>query len=191
MWIHWLSTCKSRAPAHGIVKIRADLSLQYWDWAKYAESPQTSPIFNGDPYSLGGNGEWVPHDSNYLQPPPGTTTPIKLPGGLGGGYVNSGPFVNLSVNLGPVIPAMGTPPGPDGGLGYNPRRIKRDVGPAINMLYANYSTIHGKLRHITSCCCVSSTRLFMLLIDERYIRSSSSTQYHGIPKDLRRLRFLC
>lgn len=50
----------------------------------------------------------------------------------------------MSVNLGPVGGLNGTAPGPDGGLGYNPRGLKRDVGPAINIRYANYSTVLSK-----------------------------------------------
>ena len=72
---------------------------------------------------------------------PGNDQPLALPAGVGGGYVQTGPFANMTVNLGPVSGINGTIPGPEGGLGYNPRRLKRDVGPAINMRYANYSTV--------------------------------------------------
>lgn len=47
----------------------------------------------------------------------------------------------MTVNLGPVGGLDGTEPGPDGGLGYNPRGLRRDIGPAVNMRYANYSTV--------------------------------------------------
>lgn len=50
----------------------------------------------------------------------------------------------MTVNLGPVGGLEGTAPGPNGGLGYNPRGLKRDVGPALNTRYANYTTILGK-----------------------------------------------
>lgn len=69
---------------------------------------------------------------------------LELPPGVGGDYVETGPFANMSVNLGPVGGINGTAPGPEGGLGYNPRRLKRDVGPAINLRYANYSTALSK-----------------------------------------------
>ncbi|KAK3938963.1 tyrosinase-like protein orsC [Diplogelasinospora grovesii] len=114
----------------------------YWDWPRYASAPQNSPIFNGDPYSLGGNGEYIPHDGPVITPPAGVGgDPIQLPAGVGGGYVTTGPFANMTVNLGPVGGLVGTAAGPDGGLGYNPRGLKRDVGPAMNTRYANYTTV--------------------------------------------------
>ena len=69
---------------------------------------------------------------------------ISIPAGVGGGLVKTGPFANMTVNLGPVGGLNGTAPGPDGGLGYNPRGLKRDVGPAVNVRYANYSTVLNK-----------------------------------------------
>ena len=114
----------------------------YWDWPKYAKAPQDSPIFNGDPYSLGGNGEYIPHDGPVIVPPPGIGGDnISLPAGVGGGFVKTGPFANMSVNLGPVGGLADTAPGPLGGLGYNPRGLKRDLGGAMNMRYANYTTV--------------------------------------------------
>ncbi|WYZ37128.1 hypothetical protein EsH8_II_000634 [Colletotrichum jinshuiense] len=117
----------------------------YWDWPKYASAPEKSPIFNGDPYSLGGNGEYVPHDGPVIVPPAGVGgSNIQLPAGVGGGFVTTGPFANMTVHLGPVGGLEGTTPGPDGGLGYNPRGLKRDVGPAMNERYANYTTVLSK-----------------------------------------------
>jgi tyrosinase len=47
----------------------------------------------------------------------------------------------MTVNLGPVGGLEGVAAGPDGGLGYNPRGLRRDVGPAMNTRYANYTTL--------------------------------------------------
>ncbi|KAL7917048.1 hypothetical protein ACQKWADRAFT_324968 [Trichoderma austrokoningii] len=105
----------------------------YWDWPKYASAPEKSPIFNGDPYSLGGNGDFIPHDGRFRK----TTNNLPIAGigmyvppGLGGGFVTTGPFANMTVNLGPLD-----------SLAYNPRRFKRDIGPSHNMRFANYTTI--------------------------------------------------
>ncbi|KAH6664819.1 hypothetical protein F5X68DRAFT_237253 [Plectosphaerella plurivora] len=114
----------------------------YWDWPKYASGPEKSPLFNGDPYSLGGNGDFIPHEGPVIVPPPGVGgSPIQLPAGVGGGFVTTGPFANMTVNLGPFGGLEDTEPGPEGGLGYNPRGLKRDLGPAMNTRYANYTTV--------------------------------------------------
>lgn len=79
-----------------------------------------------------------------LIPPAGLGSgPVWLPGGVGGGFVRTGPFADMVVNLGPVGGPAGTVPGPDGGFGWNPRGLKRDVGPALNLQFANYSTLLG------------------------------------------------
>jgi tyrosinase len=75
-------------------------------------------------------------------PPPGVGGGnIQLPPGVGGGFVKTGPFANMTVNLGPVGGLADTAPGPMGGLGYNPRGLKRDLGGAMNTRYANYTTV--------------------------------------------------
>jgi hypothetical protein len=112
----------------------------YWDWPKYAHAPQDSPIFDGSDTSLGGNGEFIEHEGPVIQSPDGQTS-LQLPPGVGSGNVTTGPFANMTINLGPVGGLNDTAPGPDGGLGYNPRSLKRDVGPALNERYANYSTV--------------------------------------------------
>ncbi|KAK8006936.1 hypothetical protein PG989_000926 [Apiospora arundinis] len=121
----------------------------YWDWSKYAEAPQDSPIFSGDDDSMGGNGEYLPDFPNsVIVLPEGVTgDDIVLPRGLGGGLVTKGPFANMTVNLGPFGALHDTPPNPQAdGLGYNPRPLKRDVGPAMNMRYANASTVWNLLQ---------------------------------------------
>ncbi|KAK4183281.1 hypothetical protein QBC35DRAFT_544200 [Podospora australis] len=115
----------------------------YWDWPKYASAPQDSPMFDGSETSIGGNGNYIPHDGAVIVPPPGTGgINISLPSGLGGGFVTTGAFAHMQVNLGPVVPLQdGTPTGPEFGLGYNPRGLKRDLGPLANTRFANYTTV--------------------------------------------------
>ncbi|KAF4636967.1 hypothetical protein G7Y89_g1107 [Cudoniella acicularis] len=115
---------------------------QYWDWSKWANAPQDSPIFDGSAYSMGDRGEYIPgHPGLTLAPPAGSSNPtIYLPPGYGGGCVQTGPFSNMTVNLGPIGLSTGVP-GPDGGFGYNPRCLKRDVGPYPSQKWCNYTRI--------------------------------------------------
>ncbi|KNG48215.1 Di-copper centre-containing protein [Stemphylium lycopersici] len=115
----------------------------YWDWGRYAASPETSPVFDGSETSMSGQGERVQHSSNGIKP-----------AGNGGGCIASGPFKGMMVNLGPVAaadaPAPPRNPRTDG-YGYNPRCIKRDISNYLTQLYAttpkiaslitNYKTI--------------------------------------------------
>lgn len=108
-------------------------------------------MFDGSAYSMGGNGEFINHTGLVIPPPVAGVNPtIYLDPGFGGGCVKTGPFSNMTVNLGPVGAAGGliingtetdVPQGPDGGLGYNPRCLKRDVGPFCLQKYNNYTRI--------------------------------------------------
>ncbi|KAF2653232.1 Di-copper centre-containing protein [Lophiostoma macrostomum CBS 122681] len=91
----------------------------YWDWGRWASSPETSPIFDGSDTSMSGQGIKTTHSSNGLKP-----------AGNGGGCIEKGPFKNMTVNLGPLatMPDTTPPKNPRAdGFGYNPRCIKRDL----------------------------------------------------------------
>ncbi|KAL5411653.1 hypothetical protein PMIN06_003663 [Paraphaeosphaeria minitans] len=91
----------------------------YWDWGRWASSPETSPIFDGSETSISGQGEKVTHNSNGMKP-----------AGNGGGCIASGPFKDMKVNLGPMATLGDTLPPKNprsDGYGYNPRCIKRDI----------------------------------------------------------------
>ncbi|KAI7924943.1 hypothetical protein M9X92_003519 [Pyricularia oryzae] len=117
----------------------------YWDWALTAETGmETSPIWDGSETSLDGNGEFIADKGPVVIDMPGLP-PFPLPTGSGGGCVTSGPFANLTVNLGPIsLPAPGPVTlGPPGGkmLGYNPRCLKRDLTSELIQQYANINEV--------------------------------------------------
>ncbi|KAL5360108.1 hypothetical protein BJX96DRAFT_174978 [Aspergillus floccosus] len=96
----------------------------YWAWNKYADDPLNSPIFDGSPYSMSGNGPYIPHNDTEIAPG------VFIPAGAGGGCVSSGPFKKWTVNLGPVwlslkIPGLAAQNG--SGLEHNPRCLRRDI----------------------------------------------------------------
>ncbi|KAI9929412.1 hypothetical protein ASPWEDRAFT_51984 [Aspergillus wentii DTO 134E9] len=96
----------------------------YWAWNKYAHDPENSPVFDGSPYSMSGNGDYIRHNDSELAPG------IYIPTGNGGGCVSTGPFKNWTVNLGPVQPIEKLPglvAQNGSGLNYNPRCLRRDI----------------------------------------------------------------
>ncbi|KAF4983406.1 hypothetical protein FZEAL_1135 [Fusarium zealandicum] len=116
----------------------------YWDWALTAVTGLSkSSIFDGSEYSMSGDGESIPGKQNIILGLNSGIPPLYLPTGNGGGCVKSGPFKDMSVNLGPV--ALDLPGGKveakKNPLSYNPRCLKRDLGDAINRRYANSTSI--------------------------------------------------
>ncbi|PPJ50635.1 hypothetical protein CBER1_05750 [Cercospora berteroae] len=104
-------------------------TFPYINWGRYAEDLYNAPIFDGSETSMSGNGD--PDSRNNGTWIPNAALPqIQLPGGEGGGCVTSGPFANLTVNLGSLAPALSyIPVNPlPNGLGYNPRCLRRDLG---------------------------------------------------------------
>lgn len=104
----------------------------YWNWGKSAFDPINSPLFDGSPSSLGSNGAFVPHNCtdalmNGMQ---------CIPPGQGGGCLTKGPFVNMTINLGPISPTLAAQnitalPESDF-FKYNPRCIRRDVSSYVS-----------------------------------------------------------
>ncbi|KAH7348468.1 hypothetical protein BKA65DRAFT_261082 [Rhexocercosporidium sp. MPI-PUGE-AT-0058] len=112
----------------------------YWNWGRYASDPINSPLFDGSDTSLSGNGLYTNHTGVII---PGAPPPFDvIPPGVGGGCVTTGPFKNMSVNLGPLAASISdVPPNPQAdGLGYNPRCLRRDVNPNSSAVTAtNYT----------------------------------------------------
>lgn len=108
---------------------------------------EKSPIFDGSDTSMSGNGAYIPGNElgqlNLGGAPGSDLPPLYLPAGHGGGCVTSGPFKNMSVNLGPVsLPLVNGNLASNGnGFAYNPRCLKRDLTDAINQQYSNASAV--------------------------------------------------
>ncbi|KAM7211037.1 hypothetical protein V8F06_013585 [Rhypophila decipiens] len=112
----------------------------YWNWDRYAQDPINSPLFDGSDTSMSGNGVFVPHPGVGV---PSAPPPFNMiPPAQGGGCVTTGPFRNMSVNIGPLAPTLKDikpNPQPDG-LGYNPRCLRRDLNRnSAAVTTANYT----------------------------------------------------
>ncbi|KAK3904935.1 hypothetical protein C8A05DRAFT_13240 [Staphylotrichum tortipilum] len=111
----------------------------YWNWDRYAKDPANSPLFDGSEGSMGGNGAKEAHQGI---PIPGAPRPYNMiPPADGGGCVTTGPFKNMTVNLGPLAPTLQITRNPrSDGLGANPRCLRRDVNKnAAAVTTANYT----------------------------------------------------
>lgn len=69
-------------------------TLPYWNWPMWASSLSTSPLFDGSPYSLSGDGYLQDENVTYM------INENVIPHGSGGGCVMSGPFVDYTVIYG-------------------------------------------------------------------------------------------
>ncbi|ORY08686.1 hypothetical protein BCR34DRAFT_569456 [Clohesyomyces aquaticus] len=115
----------------------------YWNWGLTAQTGfEKSPIFDGSDTSMSGNGEFVPNQGEVNLGGNGLPD-LYLPHGTGGGCVKSGPFKDMSVNLGPVQLGLtnGSTVSNGDGKGYNPRCLKRDLTLEINKRFANMTSI--------------------------------------------------
>ncbi|GKT73124.1 tyrosinase central domain protein [Colletotrichum tofieldiae] len=79
-----------------------------WEWEyDTTGNLSSSPIFDGSPASMDGDGAPVPHGGLVLESPFDNVTTV-LPPGNGGGCVTRGPFSNMTVHLGPqAMPSYG------------------------------------------------------------------------------------
>lgn len=115
---------------------------QYWDWGLTAVTGLTNGgMLDGSDTSMSGNGEYIPNQGDIVLTF-GDLPPLLLPPGSGGGCVESGPFKDMQVNLGPANLAL---PGnrteiAENPFAYNPRCLKRDLTDAINREYATWQS---------------------------------------------------
>jgi len=106
----------------------------YWNWGRWAKDPIHSPLFDGSAGSMGSNGAYVPHECTDALGNGLNCVPDQ---GTGGGCVTSGPFKDMTVNLGPLGPSLrpkeGAPVVPVATFfEHNPRCLRRNVSPWVS-----------------------------------------------------------
>ncbi|KIW33257.1 uncharacterized protein PV07_00124 [Cladophialophora immunda] len=109
----------------------------YWNWALWCNSLSTSPLFDGSATSLSGDGVFEPDQGPYVVGEGET-----LPHGTGGGCALSGPFQNMTVNMGPFdFSIVFTGVLPSNWTAYNPHCLTRDLNNYISTRYGNQTAI--------------------------------------------------
>ena len=115
-------------------------SMPYWDWAKWADNPAASPIFDGGPYSLGNDGEYLNDGPVVLGPN------FTLPHGSGGGCIKPGHFDNFMSTMGPynvniIFNGSGQlPPGMWTNLSTT-KCLQRDINAAVSSHYTSKAMV--------------------------------------------------
>jgi tyrosinase len=123
----------------------------YWNWFTHQSDLKASPVFDGSATSMSGDGSLVVHNGSV-----GGAGAIFLPSGEGGGCIRSGPFKDMTVNLGPVSPTMRGQEKVNGSLSHNPRCLKRDLTTFASSTWLTESN----LLNITTGSASSSIKLF-------------------------------
>lgn len=117
----------------------------YWNWARTADDPLGSEIFGGsggsqdDDESMSGNGVFAPH--NCTAGRPGNC----IPPGEGGGCVDSGPFKDMVVNIGPIAPLLAAEGvvavAEEDRFGWNPRCLRRDISSWVSQRWTTEENV--------------------------------------------------
>nr|XP_036574338.1 FAD binding domain containing protein [Colletotrichum truncatum]KAF6780753.1 FAD binding domain containing protein [Colletotrichum truncatum] len=117
--------------------------LPYWNWFSHQENLRKSPVFDGSDTSMGSDGAFVQHNGSI------GSAGLHIPSGLGGGCIATGPFANLSANLGPIQPQQ------DGLIGigtadtlrYNPHCVTRDLSSWLaSRIYTKDAFLNATVR---------------------------------------------
>lgn len=113
-------------------------TMPYWNWPATADDLTGSPIFNGDEYSMSGNGEYINSGPIVLAPE------FSIPHGLGGGCVTTGPFAGMTYTMQP-IPIQGLILGlplPPNAFEKNESCLTRDLNPYAAQTWCNWTAFN-------------------------------------------------
>ncbi|KAJ9653346.1 hypothetical protein H2198_007435 [Neophaeococcomyces mojaviensis] len=112
-------------------------SFPYWNWPATADNLRGSPIFNGDAFSMSGDGYFTGNTPLQIAPT------FILPHGTGGGCIMSGPFAGMTRTINDVTNAFllnGTTP-PMSIYAKNESCITRDLNTFVAQTWTNYTAV--------------------------------------------------
>lgn len=99
-----------------IARLTQSTYFRYWDWPLYAHNLSASPLFDGSPTSLSGDGN---RDHDYC--------------------VTSGPFANMRVHFAQgATPTLQMPPNI---FDYTPHCLNRQFNSTVTAIFANATVI--------------------------------------------------
>lgn len=112
-------------------------SFPYWNWPATADNLRGSPIFNGDEFSMSGDGYFTNDDPIQLSPA------LSIPHGSGGGCIISGPFADMTATMDPIsinFLINGTEP-PHSVFNKNETCLTRDLNVFAAQTWCNYTAV--------------------------------------------------
>jgi tyrosinase len=113
---------------------------RYWNWALSANNLSASPIFDGSPTSLSGDGDPIDTNSMITLDP----TNVTVPQGSGGGCVTNGPFANMQLNL-PDLSLAGDSVFPQHAFDYTPHCFTRNLNSYISNAFTSQADVNRLL----------------------------------------------
>ncbi|KZV94812.1 tyrosinase central domain protein [Exidia glandulosa HHB12029] len=122
-------------------------TLPYWDWPKNAKNLTASPLFDGSPYSLSGQGLPLSPEEKAREPPCWAGN-VTCPQGPGGGCVTDGPFKRFRIGFEHIgfDPALSPEPGlPPTVFNYVPRCFSRDLNQWIGTNFQTQENLDNVL----------------------------------------------
>ncbi|VUC29468.1 unnamed protein product [Clonostachys rosea] len=114
--------------------------VPYWDWFLHTDNQASSPVFDSGPAGFGGNGLYIPHEATNQSLVDLPDVYVDKDAGTGGGCIVDGAFADLTLTLGPVVPAD-TPADDPYGLRSNPRCLKRDFLQPQSSAHLTYQKV--------------------------------------------------
>ncbi|KAI9372466.1 hypothetical protein BJX61DRAFT_533961 [Aspergillus egyptiacus] len=112
----------------------------YWDWALSADNLSASPLFDGSPTSLSGDGVPIDHGHDHDAEIRLLPTNITIPQGSGGGCVTTGPFANMTLNL-PDLSLAGDETFPPNAFAYSPHCFTRNLNSHISRAFTSQTDV--------------------------------------------------
>jgi len=112
-------------------------AFPYWNWPATADNLSGSPIFNGDEYSMSGDGLYTGNTPLTIAPG------FVLPHGGGGGCVTTGPFAGMNRTVDDIsidFLINGTAP-PQSAYAKNESCLTRDLNTFVAQTWCNYTAV--------------------------------------------------